>query len=350
MRAWLSGPILALAFLAFGATPAFACAGLIGPNGAVKVTRTTTLAAYHDGIEHYVTSFSFEGGGAAFGSLIPLPGVPTKVERGGAWTLQRLIRETEPVPTAAPFALRATADASKQAEVLLTARIDALDITVIRGGGAAVGEWARDKGFRLSPDAPEILDFYADRRPIFLAAVFDGTAATQRGQRIGDGTPVHMTIPVAQPWVPLRILTLGKAPTDRVDADVFLLTDRRPALLPKAPSTGLQLLTDRTAGTSLLNDLRSDAGMSWVPTSAWLTKIRIGGPASEIRYDLAIDPTGVTSPSRTAAGLEVPAVPKLPALPALPASVQLDGIAPAILFVAGWVAVLALLRSIRRGA
>jgi hypothetical protein len=159
-----------------------------------------------------------------------------------------------------------------------------------------------------------------------------------------------MTIPVAQPWVPLRILTLGKAPTDRVDADVFLLTDRRPALLPKAPSTGLQLLTDRTAGTSLLNDLRSDAGMSWVPTSAWLTKIRIGGPASEIRYDLAIDPTGVTSPSRTAAGLEVPAVPKLPALPALPASVQLDGIAPAILFVAGWVAVLALLRSIRRGA
>ena len=347
MRPWLSAPILALAFLAFGASPAFACAGLIGPNGAVKVTRTTTLAAYHDGIEHYITSFSFEGGGAAFGSLIPLPGVPTKVERGGAWTLQRLIRETEPVPVAAAQVRSAFALADRKAEVLLTARIDALDITVIRGGGAAVGEWARDKGFRISPDAPEILDFYADRSPIFLAAVFDGTAASQRGQKVGDGTPVHMTIPVAQPWVPLRILTLGKAPTDRVDADVYLLTDRHPALLPKAPSTGLKLLTDGPASTALLNDLRSDAGMSWIPTSAWLTKVRIDGAASEIRYDLAIDPTGVLTPSRIAAGLDVPSIPKLPAPPT---TVAFDGFAAAILFAAGSLAVFAVLRSVRRAA
>src|SRR6266508_2684230 len=132
MRPFLSGLTLAMAFLAFGATPALGCAGLIGPNGAVKVTRTTTLAGYSDGVEHYVTSFSFEGGGAAFGSLIPLPGVPTKVERGGGWTLQRLIRETEPVKVADAFSLRATAVAiPAPAEVLLTARIDALDITVI---------------------------------------------------------------------------------------------------------------------------------------------------------------------------------------------------------------------------
>src|SRR5437773_2622940 len=59
-----------------------ACAGLIGSNGAVNLGRTTTLAAYHDGVEHYVTAFQFQGGGE-FGTLIPLPGVPTKVERGG---------------------------------------------------------------------------------------------------------------------------------------------------------------------------------------------------------------------------------------------------------------------------
>ena len=310
----------------------------------MKVTRTTTLAAYHDGVEHYVTSFSFEGGGAAFGSLIPLPGVPTKVERGGAWTLQRLVRETEPVTLAAPVAARS--DALKQAEVLLTARIDALDITVIRGGGAAVGEWARDHGFRLSPDAPEILDFYADRSPIFLAAVFDGAAATQRGQRVGDGTPVHVTIPVAQPWVPLRILTLGKAPTDRVDADVSLLTARHPALLPAVPAAGLRLLADVPANKALLDDLRSDAGMSWVPTSAWLTKLRVAGPASDIRYDLAIDPTGVATPSRIAAGLELPSAPRVPTLPTplTPTPLTFDRIAPAFILVAGWLAVLALLR------
>ncbi len=31
--------------------------------------------------------------------------------------------------------------------------------------------WATDHGFRLPPDAPEVLEFYAERSPIFLAAV-----------------------------------------------------------------------------------------------------------------------------------------------------------------------------------
>ena len=350
MHSWLIALPLALASILASSVPALACAGLIGPNGNVRVTRTTTLAAYHDGVEHYVTSFSFEGGGAAFGSLIPLPGVPTKVERGGAWTLQRLIRETEPVATAAPFRSALDAAAGQKAEVLLTARIDALDITVIRGGGSAVGEWATSKGFHLSPDAPEILDFYADRSPIFLAAVFDGTAAAQRGQRVGDGTPVHLTIPVAQPWVPLRILALGKQPADRVDADVYLLTDHRPALLPRIPSTGLQLLTDVAANAPLLNDLRSDAGMSWVPSNAWLTKIRIGAPAADIRYDLAIDPTGVATPSRVAAGLQPPVLPKLPTLPSVPDGLRLDLVAGAAVIFAGWIAVGRILVLRRRSA
>src|SRR2546428_13127143 len=78
------------------AQPAAACAGLIGPNGAVNLLRTTTFAGYHDGVEHYVTSFQFAGGSRQFGSLVPLPGIPTTVERGGDWTPQRLIRETNP--------------------------------------------------------------------------------------------------------------------------------------------------------------------------------------------------------------------------------------------------------------
>src|SRR6476469_9050491 len=101
----LSTAVLGL-FLAV--TPTLACGGLIGPNGAVNLLRTTTLAGYHDGVEHYVTAFQFAGGGGAFGSITPLPGIPTSVVKGGDWTLQRLIRETEPlrleaVPAAAAF-------------------------------------------------------------------------------------------------------------------------------------------------------------------------------------------------------------------------------------------------------
>src|SRR6266542_6245436 len=104
----LAGAALALTI---AAGPTLACGGLIGPNGAVNLLRTTTLAAYHDGVEHYVTAFQFAGGGGAFGSIVPLPGVPNDVVRGGDWTLQRLVRETQPVFREA-FAGAAVPDAS----------------------------------------------------------------------------------------------------------------------------------------------------------------------------------------------------------------------------------------------
>jgi hypothetical protein len=263
--------------------------------------RTTTLAGYHDGVEHYVTAFQFAGGGGQFGSLVPLPGVPTSVERGGDWTLQRLVRETQPV---FDFAAPTAASAAGDAEVLLTTRIDALDITVLRGGSNAVGQWATDHGFRLPPDAPAVLDFYTSRSPIFMAAVFDADAARERGQAIGDGTPVHITIPTANPWVPLRILALGKAATDTVQADVYLLTDHAPNMLPN-PANGendLSIAHSAPATDLLLDDLRSDAGMGWVPGSAWLTQVAIDGPAEQLRYDLAIDASGRGQPSAVAAG------------------------------------------------
>jgi hypothetical protein len=294
---------LTVALATFG-SPALvdACAGLIGSNGAVNLGRTTTLAAYHDGVEHYVTSFEFLGGGGEFGTLIPLPGVPSNVERGGAWTLQRLLLETDPPP---PFLAAAGAEReSADAEVLLEVRIDALDVTVLKGGAESVAAWATEHGFRLSPDAPEVLDFYAQRSPIFLAAIFDGDAAAERGQAIGDGTPVHLTIPTTNPWVPLRILGLGKPADDRVEADVYLLTDRRPALLP-APNDGMTLAYDQPASPALLDDLRSDEGMAWVPQEAWLTKLNIDAAASDLSYDLAVDASGQGEPSLRAAGLEI---------------------------------------------
>ena len=296
----------ALLVISLSAAPALACGGLIGPNGAVNLLRTTTLAGYHDGQEHYVTAFEFAGGGGSFGSLTPLPGIPSSVEKGGDWTLQRLIRETEPQPLFAEDAVRASS-AAGSAEELMKVRIDALDITVLRGGPVAVGQWATDHGFRLPPDAPEVLDFYAARSPIFLAAVFDADAATQRGQAVGDGTPVHITIPTDNPWVPLRILALGKTATDRVDAAVYLLTDQRPALLP-APveANGLGLQHSAPASTSLLDDLRSDRGMAWVPAKGWLTKVTIDSAAADLSFDLAIDASGAGVPSRVMAGLDLP--------------------------------------------
>src|SRR5687767_9748215 len=78
-----------------------ACGVLIGENGTIQLVRTTTLAAYSDGVERYVTGFEFTGEGEEVGSIIPLPDVPTEVVRGGDWTLQRLAQEVEPPAPAA---------------------------------------------------------------------------------------------------------------------------------------------------------------------------------------------------------------------------------------------------------
>ena len=87
-------------------TPAIACGGLVGENGTIQLVRTSTLAAYHDGVERYVTSFEFVGEGKEVGSIIPLPDVPTTVERGGDWTLQRLALEVAPPADVASVDLR----------------------------------------------------------------------------------------------------------------------------------------------------------------------------------------------------------------------------------------------------
>ena len=322
----LVGTLSALVFAAFVVAPdeASACAGLIGSNGAVNLGRTTTLAGYTGGVEHYVTSFEFQGGGGQFGTLIPLPGIPSKVERGGAWTLQRLQLETQPKRLAAGAALSAAP--AGDARVVLETRIDALDITVLEGGGPAVAAWAQQHGFRLSPDAPEVLDFYAAQSPIFLAAVFDGEAAAKRGQQTGDGTPVHLTIPTARPWVPLRILALGKQATDPVQADVFLLTDAEPKLTP-GTRAGLALTHSRPATASLLNDLRSDSGMGWVPQGAWLTKLELNSRAAQVRYDLSVAADRTNEPPSApvvALPTEAPA-PPVPPVP--PAEVPSDAVA-----------------------
>lgn len=295
--------VVCVAALVATAGPAWACGGLVGENGTIQLTRTTTLAAYHNGVERYVTSFEFTGGGESVGSIVPLPDVPTDVVRGGDWTLQRLTQEVAP-PSRSAAGGFATADLAESAEVILETKIDALDITVLKGGGDEVGTWARDNGFLLTPDAPAMLDFYGNRSEIFMAARFDASRAAELGQAAGDGTPIMITIPTDAPWVPLRILSLGLDGSRFVEADVFLLTDEEPDLLAGGP--GLSLERSEQASQPLLADLRSDVGMEWVPEDMWFTYLRLGTGASDLDYDLAVSPDSSTLPTLTDTGVAAP--------------------------------------------
>ena len=223
---------LAVAAVAVSPTNADACAGLIGSNGAVNLGSTTTLAAYHEGVEHYVTAFEFQGGGGQFGTLIPLPGVPTKVERGGAWTLQRLAAG-DPAQGARRSVPVADAASAAGAEVLATTPHRRSRHHHPQGrrrrrrglGGAATASASRRTRRKCSTSTLSAARFFS--RPCSTAKLRLSAASA-----LGDGTPVHLTIPTDNPWVPLRILGLGKQANDRVEADVFLLTEAKPTCCP----------------------------------------------------------------------------------------------------------------------
>jgi len=329
------GALAAVPVAVLGAAPAGACGGLVGENGTIELVRTTTLAAYSGGVERYVTAFEFTGEGKEVGSIVPLPDVPTKVERGGDWTLQRLAEEVAP-PERFAAADASTAAEASGAEVILETQIDALDITVLKGGGDEVGEWAVDNGFLLTPDAPEVLDYYAERSPVFMAARFDAKRAQQLGQGAGDSTPIMATIPTDDPWVPVRILGLGLDGGQDVEADVFLLTDDEPELL--AGGSGLTLDRSERASDLLLSDLRSDVGMEWVPEDMWLSYLKLAAPAAELDYDLAVSATPGVTPSLVDAGVPEPQA--IPVGPQDPGRawwpLAAGGAAVAAVLAAGW--------------
>ena len=295
----------------------------------------STLAAYHDGVERYVTSFEFVGEGAEVGSIIPLPDVPTSVERGGDWTLQRLAREVAP-PRREALQTTAAASDSATAKVILETKIDALDITILEGGAEAVGQWALEHKFFLTPDAPEVLEFYAARSQIFMAARFDAARAKALKQRSGDGTPIMLTIPTDQPWVPLRILSLGLPKSQTVDADVFLLTDDKPIML--AGGEGLELRRSEPANASLLADLRSDKGMEWVPQSMWFTYLQVAASAGDLDYDLAVSTDMKVAPARLDTGIARPVTVDDEGVARWPIVLGVVSAAGAIFLLAAWAA------------
>ena len=330
----LLGTLAALALTVFSiasALPAAACGGLVAPDGAVRLERAATLVAWHDGIEHYMTAFSYQGDVSSLGWIVPLPTVPDKIQEGGAWTLQRLARETQPQP--AEFGAVTAASASDSAQVLQQLTIEALNITVLKGSGQEVLNWCAANNFTLNAETRAHLLRYAAGSPFFMAAKFDTSIIKARHEVQGDGTPILITMHTAHPWVPLEVLALDG---QQVQADIYLLTDeplntsdvgavagQSPVgtQIPRAP--GFQLAFQEPMNASLYHDLSTDRNMSWVRPDGWLTYLSLDAPSEEVTYDMGVTSRGVirvapfgTAPMAIGGDIPAHALPSwLPTLP-----------------------------------
>lgn len=301
---WLIPPVLALTFVIAQALPAFACGSLVARNGAVRLARATTLVAWHDGVEQYLTTFTYQGDVSGVGWIVPLPALPDSIKEGGAWSLQRLVRETQPqVRDAAAAGLQNTAAAAPVARVVEQTRVEALDIKVLEGNGEEVIAWCEQNDFALDSDTRAHLLAYGKGSPYFLTAKYDTAAAQARHQIQGDGAPVLITMHTKHLWVPLEVLALDG---QQVQADLFLLTDvpvntsdvgaqigQSPVgtQVPGAP--GFTLAFQEPMNASLYHDLSTDRNMGWVRPDGWLTYFKLDAPDTQVTYDLGIAPNGV---------------------------------------------------------
>jgi hypothetical protein len=289
-----------LALFLTQALPAAACGGLIAPNGAIRLERATTLVAWHDGVERYLTSFSYHGEASSFGWIVPLPAVPEKVEEGGGWTLQRLFRETHPQP--AILALDFAAGKAQSAEVLQQVQVRALDITVLRGSGQAVLDWAAENGFAIDDETHAHVLQYAKGSPIFMAAKYNAGRAEQQRLLFGDGAPVLITLKIPHPWIPFEVLAAGT----QVQADLYLLSDKpvntsewRALVGASGVGTtvqgaeGFSLEFQEKMPDSLYRDLSTDKNMGWVRKDSWLTYLTLNAPDDKVTYDMSVTPMGV---------------------------------------------------------
>jgi hypothetical protein len=232
---------------------------------------------------------------------VPLPAIPQNIQDGGAWALQRLDIESH-IQQRALFAPEANM-ATGSAQVIQQVQIEALNVTVIKGSGQEIVDWAVQNGFYMNGDTREHLLAYAQGSPIFMAAKYDTRAAQARHQQQGDGVPLLITMRIAHPWVPLEVLALDG---QQVQADLYFLTDMplntsdlnarigQSAVGSEIPgATGFKLAFQEKMTGQLYQDLSRDRNMGWVWPDSWFTYLSLDAPSEQVSYDLGVSTSGV---------------------------------------------------------
>ena len=236
-----------------------------GENGTIQLVRTTTLAAYHDGVERYVTSFEFTGEGESVGSIVPLPDVPTSVERGGDWTLQRLAQEVAPPRLAAESAAErrrprrpTSRSSSRRRSTPSTSRCSRAAATRSGVGRSTTASSCRRTRRRCSTST----------RP--AAPCSWPPSSTPSGPVISGrvSATARRSWPRSRPTTRgCRCASSGSASRRSGGSRPTCSCSPTPSRSCSPAGPGLTVERSEAASAGLLADLRSDVGMEWVPAA-----------------------------------------------------------------------------------
>ena len=174
-----------------------------------------------NGKEHMLLSVIYSGGTSEFAWVIPVENRPeVKVEKGAPFTELRRLTEIQELQ--APEAMSAPGGGpprSKGVTVLERREEGPYDLALLSASSSGgLYEWLKQNNFSVSKNAKGHLDYYVQRKFIFVAArIRNGAQNNQTiAQRLRSGTiaPMHLTFKAKELSYPLKVTAANPGPSE----------------------------------------------------------------------------------------------------------------------------------------
>ncbi|MFN8606327.1 MAG: DUF2330 domain-containing protein [Vulcanimicrobiota bacterium] len=171
--------------------------------------------------EHMLLSVIYSGGTSEFAWVIPVESRPeVKVEKGAPFTELRRLTEIQIARSEGLRAPGATAAAPTKGVTVLERReegpYDLALLSATSSGG--LYEWLKRNDFQVTKNARGHLDYYVQRKFVFVAARIRNGAKDNAtiAERLRSGTiaPMHLTFKAKQLSYPLRVTAANPGPSE----------------------------------------------------------------------------------------------------------------------------------------
>lgn len=224
-------PLLALGVLAAAGyvltAPGRSCCALphydpkISAAPTIHLDKQSAFLWQSEGKEHMLLSVIYSGGTSEFAWVIPVETRPeVKVEKGAPFTeLRRLTEIRQPVMQT-DRAMAPGATASREGVVVLERREEGpYDLALLSASSSGgLYEWLKKNDFQVTQNAKGHLNYYVERKFIFVAArIRNGAkdnAAIAEKLRQGTIAPMHLSFKAKKLSYPLKVTAANPGPSE----------------------------------------------------------------------------------------------------------------------------------------
>lgn len=188
----------------------------------IQLDRQSAFLWREKGKEHMLLSVKYSGSTEEFAWVIPVESRPqVTVEKGAPFTELRRVTEVREPVVLAPGARAESVGASAPPPVTVLERKEEgpYDLAVLSAASSGgLYSWLKENGFHLSKNARGHLNYYVDKKYVFVAARIRNQAQGNQtiATRLKQGTiaPMHLTYAAKELTYPLKVTAANPGYSD----------------------------------------------------------------------------------------------------------------------------------------